>query len=102
MHLLIRSARVVDTTSTFHDQVVDLLIENGLIRQIGTNLDAPYGAPVINVPNLHVSAGWVDGRASANDPGHEHRETLTDLAKAAAAGGFTDVALLPNTVYTAT
>ncbi|MBO0951651.1 dihydroorotase [Fibrella forsythiae] len=98
MHLLIRSARVVDTTSAHHDQVVDLLIENGLIRQIGTNLDAPAGAQqIIDVPNLHVSAGWVDGRASANDPGHEHRETLTDLARAAAAGGFTDVALLPNT-----
>ncbi len=97
MHLLIRSARVVDTASANHDQVVDLLIENGLIRQIGVSLPVPDGAQVVDVPNLHVSAGWVDGRASANDPGHEHRETLTDLAKAAAAGGFTDVVLLPNT-----
>lgn len=97
MHLLIRSARVVDTTSAKHDQVVDLLIENGLIREMGTDLMVPDGAQIIDVPNLHVSAGWVDGRAAANDPGHEHRETLTDLARAAAAGGFTDVALLPNT-----
>ena len=97
MHLLLRSARIVDTTSPHHDQVVDVLIENGLIRTLGINLAVPDGAQVIDVPNLHVSAGWVDGRASANDPGHEHRETLTDLARAAAAGGFTDVALLPNT-----
>ncbi|WP_375448076.1 dihydroorotase family protein [uncultured Fibrella sp.] len=97
MLLLIRSARVVDTTSAHHDQVVDLLIENGLITRIGTGLAAPDGAQVIDVPDLHVSAGWVDGRAAANDPGHEHRETLTDLARAAAAGGFTDVVLLPNT-----
>lgn len=97
MLLLIRSARVVDTTSTHHDQVVDLLIENGLITHIGVGLALPDGALEIDVPNLHVSAGWVDGRAAANDPGHEHRETLTDLARAAAAGGFTDVVLLPNT-----
>lgn len=97
MHLLIRSARVVDTTAAHHDQVVDLLIENGLISRIGTDLAIPEGAQVIDVPDLHVSAGWVDGRAAANDPGHEHRETLTDLARAAAAGGFTDVVLLPNT-----
>lgn len=97
MHLLIRSARVVDTTAAHHDQVVDLLIENGLIRQVGTDLAAPDGAQIVSVPNLHISAGWVDGRAAANDPGHEHRETLTDLARAAVAGGFTDVALLPNT-----
>ncbi|MEZ0539458.1 dihydroorotase [Fibrella arboris] len=96
MHLLIRSARVVDSLSAHHEQVVDLIIENGLIRQIGTELAVPAGAQVVNVPNLHLSAGWVDGRAAANDPGHEHRETLTDLASAAAAGGFTDVVLLPN------
>ena len=97
VHLLIRAARVVDTTAAHHHQVVDLLIENGVILKIGTDLTTPNGAQVIDVPNLHLSAGWVDGRAAANDPGHEHRETLPDLARAAAAGGFTDVALLPNT-----
>lgn len=97
MHLLIRSARVVDTPSAHHDQVVDLLIENGIIHQVGVDLVIPDGAQLINVPNLHVSAGWVDGRAAANDPGHEQRETLTELARAAAAGGFIDVVLLPNT-----
>lgn len=102
MHLLIRSARVVDAASPLHNQVVDLHLENGLIRQLSpsgpdTSLPVPDGTRVIEGDNLHVSAGWVDGRAAANDPGHEHRETLTDLAKAAAAGGFTDVVLLPNT-----
>ncbi|MEZ0608912.1 dihydroorotase family protein [Fibrella sp. WM1] len=102
MHLLIRSARVVDAASPLHNQVVDLHLENGLIRQLhpsgaGSSLPVPEGARLIEGANLHVSAGWVDGRAAANDPGHEHRETLTDLAKAAAAGGFTDVVLLPNT-----
>ena len=97
MHLLIRAARVVDTTAAHHDQVVDLLIENGVILKIGADLTTPNGAQIIDVPNLHLSAGWVDGRAAANDPGYEHRETGTDLVRAAAAGGFTDVALLPNT-----
>lgn len=97
MHLLIRSARVVDAASPLNNQVVDLHLENGLIRRAAPSLPVPDGAQVVEADNLHVSVGWVDGRAAANDPGYEHRETLTDLARAAAAGGFTDVALLPNT-----
>lgn len=109
MHLLIRSARVVDAASPLNNQVVDLYLENGLIRRIspagqdnpasGSGFDepGPDGVRVIEADNLHVSAGWVDGRAAASDPGYEHRESLTDLARAAAAGGFTDVVLLPNT-----
>lgn len=102
MHLLIRSARVVDAPSPLNNQVVDLHIENGLIRRINpSGSDTPLaetdGVRVIEADNLHVSAGWVDGRAAASDPGYEHRESLTDLARAAAAGGFTDVVMLPNT-----
>ena len=44
-----------------------------------------------------LSPGWFDLGASVGDPGHEQREDLASLAKAAAAGGFTEVAVLPNT-----
>ncbi len=97
MQLLIRDARVVDAASSFDGQTVDLFIENGLIRQIGTTLIADEGTQLIEAGNLHVSPGWVDMRASAQDPGFEHKEDLTSLCQAAAAGGFTDVAVLPNT-----
>ncbi|GAB3776189.1 dihydroorotase [Spirosoma horti] len=97
MQLLIRSAHIVDATSPFDGQVRDILVENGLIRQIGEAISVDATVRVIDVENLHVSSGWVDMRVSAQDPGYEHKEDLTSVCRAAAAGGFTDIAVLPNT-----
>jgi dihydroorotase len=97
MQLLIRSARVVDSASPVNGQVCDMLINNGLIEQIGTNLVVDDTIRVIEADNLHVSPGWVDLRVLAQDPGYEHKEDLTSVCRAAAAGGFTDIAVLPNT-----
>ena len=97
MQFLIRSARIIDAQSPAHEQVCDLIIDNGLIRQIGQQLPVEDGVQVIEAENLHVSAGWVDLRVSGMDPGFEHKEDITSVCRAAAAGGFTDIALLPNT-----
>ncbi|WP_128544351.1 dihydroorotase [Larkinella soli] len=97
MKVLIRSARIVDSQSPFHGQTRDLLIENGLIRQIGESLAADEPVQVIEREGLCVSPGWVDLRVSAKDPGFEHKEDLTTACRAAARGGFTDIAVLPNT-----
>ena len=97
MQILIRSARIVDAASSFDGQVRDLLIENGLIRQIDTGLTAGDTVRVVEAENLHVSPGWVDMRVLAQDPGYEHKEDLTSVCRAATAGGFTDIAVLPNT-----
>lgn len=97
MQLLIRSAHIVDTASSFDGQVCDILISNGLIHQIGTNVAVDSDVRVIEAENLHVSPGWVDLRVLAQDPGYEHKEDLTSVCRAAAAGGFTDIAVLPNT-----
>ena len=97
MQILIRSARVVDTASPFDGQVCDLLIEQGLIRQMGQSLPVDKSVRVVEGANLHVSPGWVDMRVLAQDPGFEHKEDLTSVCRAAAAGGFTYIAVLPNT-----
>ncbi len=97
MNLLIRAAQIVDATSAYDGQRCDLLIENGLIRQIGTDIPAPDGIRVIAADNLHVSPGWIDMRVLAQDPGFEHKEDLTSVCRTATAGGFTDIVLLPNT-----
>lgn len=97
MYFLIRSARVIDAASSFDGQVVDILVENGVIHQIGRNLTAPADSRVIESANLHASPGWVDMRVLAQDPGYEHKEDISSVCRAAAAGGFTDIALLPNT-----
>lgn len=97
MQLLLRSVRVVDAASPFDGQVCDLLVVNGLIRQIGTDLAVDSDVRVIDQPNLHVSPGWIDMRVLAQDPGFEHKEDIISVCRAAAVGGFTDIVVLPNT-----
>ena len=96
MQTLIRAARIIDPSSPFDGQIKDILIENHQIIAIGEGLMSA-NATVFESKNLHVSAGWVDMRVSASDPGHEHKEDLTSVCKAAEAGGFTEIAILPNT-----
>ena len=97
MSFLIRAAHIIDAHSPHNGQVLDLRIDNGLIAQVGPQLAVEDGVRVIAGNNLHVSAGWVDLRVSGMDPGFEHKEDITSVCRAAAAGGFTDIALLPNT-----
>ena len=95
MKLLIRSAQILSSQSSFHKKTKNILIQNGRIEEIG---DKNYGADrVIEAEGKILSPGWFDMGASVGDPGHEQREDLVSLAKAAAAGGFTEVAVLPNT-----
>ncbi|MFC0771443.1 dihydroorotase [Terrimonas alba] len=96
MKLLIKNAKIVDPNSPFNGQITDIFIENGIISQLGADL-AQKADKEINIPGLHVSPGWVDVFANFADPGHEFKETLETGAAAAAAGGYTDVMVIPNT-----
>src|SRR6478736_5815931 len=96
MKLLIKQARVVDPSSPFNGQILDILIENGIITEISKNISGKADK-TIQIEGLHVSPGWVDVFADFADPGYEFKETLGTGAAAAAAGGFTDVFLIPNT-----
>ncbi len=98
MKILIRSAQILSTHSPFHKKTKNVLIQNGRIEEIG---DKNYSADkVIEAEGMILSPGWFDLGTSVGDPGHEQREDLASLAKAAAAGGFTEVAVLPNTAPT--
>jgi dihydroorotase len=98
MRLLIRSATIIDASSPFHQQTRDLFVENGILTRIAGagSIAAGDADQVITSGNLHVSAGWLDMRVSAQDPGYEHREDLYSVREAAASGGFTEIAVLPN------
>ncbi|HEX7754420.1 MAG TPA: dihydroorotase [Niabella sp.] len=96
MNILIKQSRIIDPTSSFNGRTVDILIVNGTIQSIGTAI-THKGAKIVNGNRLHVSPGWVDLFADFADPGYEYRETLSTGSKAAAAGGFTDVCIVPNT-----
>jgi dihydroorotase len=98
MKILIRSAQILSPGSSFHKKQKNVLLQNGRIEEIG---DKNYAADrVIEADGMILSAGWVDIGASVGDPGHEQKEDLPSLCKAAAAGGFTEVAVLPNTYPT--
>jgi dihydroorotase len=96
MKVLIKQATITCSSSPFHGQVKDIFISDGTIQQIGDDLPA-NGAEVIQRDNLHVSIGWMDIFSHFGEPGFEHKETIRSGAAAAAAGGFTDVMILPNT-----
>lgn len=86
---------MIDPQSSYHDKVVDLLIEDGVIKNIGARITAKD--ETIEAKGLCVSPGWVDVFADYKEPGYEHKETIASGLAAAAAGGFTDVLLAPNT-----
>ena len=96
MKILIKQARIIDPSSPHNGQIADIFIENGLISQIGGQLN-PDADQVVSLEGLCVSPGWVDVFASFADPGFEYKETLETGANAAAAGGYTDVLIIPNT-----
>jgi dihydroorotase len=96
MVILIQNARIINPASPHHNTVKDILVEDGIIAQIGTTID-PMGADeVIEGEDIMVSAGWVDLFATIGDPGFEHRESIASALKAAANGGFTKVVISPE------
>ncbi len=96
MKLIIRSAKIIDPKSTFHNQKADLLIEDGFIKKIGTSLANAENAEEVQLENLHISQGWFDSSVSLGEPGFEDRETIANGLDVAAKSGFTAVALQPN------
>jgi len=96
MHILLKNVKIVAPTSPLHGQQQDILVENGVIRQIAPAITAA-GAREISGERLHVSPGWMDVFAHFCDPGQEYKEDLQSGAAAAARGGFTTVMIVPNT-----
>jgi len=97
MSILIKKATIVDPSSPAHRQVKDLWVKGKTIRAMDDELEPEAGAEVIEWNNCHVSPGWMDIRAHFCDPGFENREDLTTGSRTAAAGGLTQVGLLPVT-----
>jgi dihydroorotase len=95
MNLLIRSAIITDPNSPFNHQVADILIEKGVIVQIAPNIQSD--ADVFDAAGKHVSPGFFDLNCNIGELGLESKEDLQTGTKAAAAGGFTGLALMPNT-----
>ncbi|MCZ8196042.1 MAG: dihydroorotase [Flavobacterium sp.] len=96
MKLIIREAKIIDSQSSFHNQTVDLQIENGILTKIGAKLSNENNFEELKLDNLHVSQGWFDSSVSLGEPGFEDRETIENGLNVAAKNGFTAIALQPN------
>ena len=96
MNTIIREAKIIDAESPFHNQTVDILIADGIIKKIGNSLSNTENFDEVKRDNLHVSQGWFDSSVSLGEPGFEDRETIENGLKVAAKSGFTAIALQPN------
>lgn len=101
MKVLIKNATILSPSSPFHGKIKNIFIDNGFISKVneetGDGEETGDVDETIDIPGLNVSIGWMDCFANFCDPGQEFKETLESGANAAAAGGFTEVMLIPNT-----
>ena len=95
MNLLITDVTIVDPNSQFNQKNCDVSVENGVITAIGTGL-SKGGENVIDGKGCILSPGFFDLNCSIGDPGYETREDINTATDAAKAGGFTGIAVLPN------
>jgi dihydroorotase len=96
MNLLIKNGRVIDPSQGF-DDVADVLVEAGVVKELGKNLKAPAGVETVDAAGKYVVPGLVDMHVHLRDPGLEYKEDIVSGTRAAAAGGFTSIACMPNT-----
>ena len=92
MNLSIKGGRVIDPASQ-RDEIADIAIVDGVIS------DRPaQGSPEFDATALIVAPGFIDMHVHLREPGMEHAETIETGARAAAAGGFTTICCMPNTI----
>lgn len=96
MRTLLKSVTVIDPQGPHHKQVVDILIDQGIIKDIAATINDDK-AVLIKHPNAHVSLGWFDPCVSFGEPGFEERETLSNGSWVAAKSGYTAIGVQPNT-----
>jgi dihydroorotase len=95
LKLLIKGGRIINPAENI-DQVGDILVENGRIVGIGQDIAAD-GAQIVNAAGLVVTPGLIDMHVHLREPGLEAKEDIASGTRAAAAGGYTTVACMPNT-----
>jgi len=94
MNLLFKSVTVIDPGSAFNGQVTDVLVEDGKIVRIAAGIQSD--AEIIEGKGCYLSPGFFDLNCNFGDLGLETKEDMQTGTRAASAGGFTGVALMPN------
>ena len=97
LQTLFRQVRLLNPVNNT-DRIADVLIKDLDIKAIETHLtDLPKEINMIDCQGLVLGTGLVDLYSRSGQPGYEQRETIASLAAAGAAGGFTRLAILPDT-----
>ena len=100
MTIVIKNGRVIDPANGL-DEPKDLLIDKGRIKALESpgsiSFDAGEKPSVIDAKGCVVCPGLIDMHVHFREPGFEYKETITSGCQSAAAGGFTSVAVMPNT-----
>jgi dihydroorotase len=94
--LLLTGGRVVDPANQF-DSIADVLLLDGKIAAVGTNLLAPDGVEKFDARGRIVAPGLVDLHVHLREPGQTPKESIATGTAAAARGGFTSIVCMPNT-----
>ncbi|MEW6088359.1 MAG: dihydroorotase [bacterium] len=95
MNLLLKNGRVIDPSQKI-DAKLDILIEKGKIVEIGHKLDNKT-KDIIDLSGKIICPGFLDIHVHLREPGYEYKETIKTGSYAAAHGGFTSIACMPNT-----
>ncbi len=98
--LLLKQATIYDTSSKFHLQKMDVLLDKGKILKVRSRIRKEQRMKLVSSDNLCVSPGWLDIGTFNGEPGLEYREDLESLRMAAANGGFCKIAAFPTTLPT--
>lgn len=94
--LAITNARLFDP-SCGRDETGSLLIEAGIIKAVGSDLQWPDGTQTMDAQGMMLLPGLVDMQVNTGEPGSAYRETLATVSDAAAAGGVTSIVTMPDT-----
>ncbi len=96
MKLLLKKVTVNNLGSEYHNETVDITVEGNIVKEISDSIDS-FDGEVMDLSGATISPGFMDMWSDFADPGFEHRESIASGSHAAIKGGFTKVAVLPNT-----
>ena len=92
--VVLQHGRVIDPANR-RDEIADLWLDDGVI--VAPRTDIPGNAKVYDLQDKWIVPGLIDMHVHLREPGQEYKETIASGTNAAAAGGFTAVACMPNT-----
>src|SRR5262245_41613702 len=97
MKILLKNIRLIDPAAA-RDEVVDILVVDGVIERIGSQLNAGKDADQLEMRGKIAAPGFIDMHVHLREPGFEYKETIASGTLSAAVGGFTAVCCMPNTM----